>query len=108
MMIVVHPLVVMSKATLAALLRSLLMLLITAVVLSVHDPAAASGGLDLRVTRGLGPKGYGKLRISAITHGPRNFSDFQFEYSEQFKFRWTAWADAERHKRQAGSNTRVL
>ena len=51
---------------------------------------------DLRVARGLGPKGYGKVRISVITHGPANFSDFAFDYSAEFQYRWTKWRDPER------------
>jgi len=60
----------------------------------------AGTGLNLRVTRGMGPKGYNKVRLSVITHGPRNFSDFHFTYSSPFKYRWTKWADEERRAQQ--------
>jgi hypothetical protein len=56
--------------------------------------------LDLRVTRGLGRKGYKKNRVSVITHGPKNFTDFKFDYSKKFQYRWTKWSDANRHKNQ--------
>jgi len=72
------------------------------------DPAAVSGGLDLRVTRGLGPKGYGRMRVSAVTHGPREFADFAFEYSQPFRYRWTTWLDAARNASQPDVPARWL
>merc|ERR1711991_438457 len=47
--------------------------------------------LDLRVTPGLGTKGYGKVRISVITNATNPLPDSQnfFEYKSKFKYRWS-------------------
>jgi len=46
--------------------------------------------LEVRVSRGLGPKGYGKVRVSAITSGPHApKASFNFTYSSRFRYRWT-------------------
>lgn len=48
-----------------------------------------SSGLDLRVSKGFGKRGYDAVRISVITEDPTaDFGDF-FDYSSQFKYRWT-------------------
>ena len=52
-------------------------------------PPRGDQGLDLRITRGLGSKGYDKLRVSVITQSPTNFTDFHFDYQERFRYRWT-------------------
>ena len=88
------------------LLFLLLLLLLTATT-STHT-AAAPQFVDLRVTRGLGTKGYSAMRISAITHGPFNFTDFNFTYSAPFKYRWTAWPDPVRAHAQPNVPERWL
>mmetsp|Transcript_64170 Transcript_64170/g.150440 ORF Transcript_64170/g.150440 Transcript_64170/m.150440 type:complete len:453 (+) Transcript_64170:49-1407(+) len=45
--------------------------------------------LDLRVSKGLGLKGYNKVRVSVIAPELRSFEDFNFTYREQFRYRWT-------------------
>ena len=47
--------------------------------------------LDLRVTPGLGTKGYGKARISVITNSTDPLPDSEgfFEYKNKFQYRWT-------------------
>ncbi|CAE8632029.1 unnamed protein product, partial [Polarella glacialis] len=45
--------------------------------------------LELRIAKALGSKGYNKVRISVISQEPQEFTDFNFTYNEQFKYRWT-------------------
>ena len=45
-------------------------------------------GLDLRVAKGLGSKGYGKLRISVVAPQRLEAVDFNFSYQEPFRYRW--------------------
>jgi len=45
-------------------------------------------GLDLRVTRGLGTKGYNKMRVSVVTQTYSIFDDFEFQYKDKFQYRW--------------------
>lgn len=54
-----------------------------------HDPAPQDAPLELRVSKGLGPKGYNKVRVSLISHQLEDFADFKFSYKQQFKHRWT-------------------
>eukprot|EP00420_Gonyaulax_spinifera_P006514 CAMPEP_0197922694 /NCGR_PEP_ID=MMETSP1439-20131203/92721_1 /TAXON_ID=66791 /ORGANISM="Gonyaulax spinifera, Strain CCMP409" /LENGTH=463 /DNA_ID=CAMNT_0043545011 /DNA_START=56 /DNA_END=1447 /DNA_ORIENTATION=- len=49
----------------------------------------SSSSLGLRVTRGLGSKGYGKVRISVVAPKLKDFQDFNFTYRRQFQYRWT-------------------
>ncbi|CAE8598400.1 unnamed protein product [Polarella glacialis] len=44
--------------------------------------------LELRIAKALGSKGYNKVRISVIGQEPQEFTDFNFTYNEQFKYRW--------------------
>ena len=64
--------------------------------------------LDVRVTRALGPKGYNKMRLSVITHGPATFADINFTYSSKFQYRWTKWPDSERNRNQPNVPERWL
>lgn len=50
---------------------------------------AADEALDLRVAKGLGPKGYNKVRISVVAPSLEEFPDFNFSYRQQFRYRWT-------------------
>ena len=45
--------------------------------------------LDLRIAKGLGSKGYGKVRISVVAPQLMDISDFNFTYKQQFRYRWT-------------------
>lgn len=45
--------------------------------------------LDLRIAKGLGSKGYGKVRISVVAPQLMEVSDFNFTYKQQFRYRWT-------------------
>jgi len=49
----------------------------------------ADSGLDLRISRSMGPKGYNSLRMSVITQSPTSFSNFSPSYAKQFQYRWT-------------------
>eukprot|EP00931_Biecheleriopsis_adriatica_P049295 TRINITY_DN28511_c0_g1_i2.p1 TRINITY_DN28511_c0_g1~~TRINITY_DN28511_c0_g1_i2.p1 ORF type:complete len:493 (-),score=74.20 TRINITY_DN28511_c0_g1_i2:72-1484(-) len=44
---------------------------------------------ELRVTKGLGTKGYNKVRISVIANRLLDAFDFNFTYRHQFRHRWT-------------------
>lgn len=45
--------------------------------------------LELRIAKGLGQKGYNKVRVSLISDKLEEFTDFNFTYRSQFKYRWT-------------------
>ena len=49
-----------------------------------------SSGLELRIAKGLGSKGYEKVRVSVIAGQEEAAAmDFPFAYREAFKYRWT-------------------
>ncbi|CAJ1440540.1 unnamed protein product [Effrenium voratum] len=50
---------------------------------------SAGSGLELRVAKALGSKGYNKVRVSVVADDKQHAADFPFQYREQFKFRWT-------------------
>jgi len=55
---------------------------------AVAAPSAnVDAGLDIRVSKALGSKGYNKLRISVVSN--KSFDDELFSYSSSFKYRWT-------------------
>jgi len=45
--------------------------------------------LEIRVTKGLGSKGYEMVRLSVVASSPDVAPDFPFSYRGQFKYRWT-------------------
>jgi hypothetical protein len=54
------------------------------------QPVAAVSPLELRVTRGFGPNGYNKLRVSVISNASAPVIDKIFDYRSDFKYRWTS------------------
>lgn len=50
--------------------------------------APSQGGLDIRIAKGLGAKGYGKVRVSLVSEGPVETPDFNFSYRQWFRYRW--------------------
>lgn len=64
----------------------------TAALLMAQQGLHSTLADEIRISKGLGPKGYAKVRMSSITrepHPPR--SDFNFTYSARFKRRWTQY-----------------
>lgn len=58
----------------------------------VEIDTVAAGSLDLRVTPGLGSRGYGHLRVSVISNASSAVAldlGSHFPYSAPFKYRWT-------------------
>mmetsp|Transcript_72608 Transcript_72608/g.151574 ORF Transcript_72608/g.151574 Transcript_72608/m.151574 type:complete len:493 (-) Transcript_72608:163-1641(-) len=55
----------------------------------LSPPKADVQGLELRVSKALGSKDYNLLRISAITSSPDPPTADFFDYSAQFKYKWT-------------------
>ena len=82
------------------MLKLLLNVVVVFLLCLLRNTTCSADPPDLRVTRGLGPKGYEKMRVSVITHGPQEFYDINFTYSAKFQYRWTAWPDATRAKNQ--------
>ena len=57
-------------------------------------PTPSPSGMSVRVSKALGTKGYGKMRLSAIYHTGTDLpepkaEDVQWTYDAQFKYRWT-------------------
>ena len=48
----------------------------------------SSNGLDIRVSKAMGSRGYDKVRLSVITN--HTIDSSYFSYSSQFKYRWTS------------------
>ena len=46
-------------------------------------------GLDLRIAKGLGSKGYEKVRISVVAPQQLIAPGFNFSYQQPFRYRWT-------------------
>lgn len=44
---------------------------------------------DIRVSKGFGTKAYNSVRVSVITQGAPSFDTSNFDYSGQFKYKWT-------------------
>lgn len=55
----------------------------------VAGASVAKQPFDLRVTKGFGTRDYSEVRISLITQTSTPPSPEFFDYSEQFKYRWT-------------------
>ena len=59
-----------------------------------QTPTPSPPGMSVRVSKALGTKGYGKMRLSAIYHTGTDLpepkaEDVQWTYDAQFKYRWT-------------------
>eukprot|EP00440_Ansanella_granifera_P028054 gb/GFBE01030478.1/.p1 GENE.gb/GFBE01030478.1/~~gb/GFBE01030478.1/.p1 ORF type:complete len:465 (+),score=107.55 gb/GFBE01030478.1/:1-1395(+) len=52
-------------------------------------PGPANAAPELRVAKGLGTKGYNKVRISVVAPQLLDVTDFNFTYKQQFRHRWT-------------------
>jgi hypothetical protein len=51
------------------------------------DFVSGAADVDIRVARAMGNKGYNQVRVSVISNG--TVSSPYFDYSQQFKYRWT-------------------
>lgn len=49
---------------------------------------AIADGLDIRVSKAMGSRGYNKLRVSVLSN--HSITSDIFSYSEPFKYRWTS------------------
>jgi hypothetical protein len=55
--------------------------------LPVNPPVLSDNGVDIRVSKAMGSRGYNKVRVSAIANS--TISSSYFSYQSQFKYRWT-------------------
>ena len=55
--------------------------------LPVNPPTLSANGVDIRVSKAMGSRGYNKVRVSAIANS--TITSSYFNYNSQFKYRWT-------------------
>ena len=55
---------------------------------SVAKTVSSSNGLDIRVSKAIGSRGYNKVRLSVIAN--HTIDSSYFTYSNPFKYRWTS------------------